>query len=222
MSSPLSVILCLILTVNTSFSQTNKAQVVPWFFPGVIYQANKKIEIWGQYGYNYRQGIHALYLQSFIKTGRHFIFNPAYLYLNIQGPNGTRLQEHTLMNAVICTFKINQIVIDDRNMIWNRFRLYGKDIHFYRNRLRFALPFTTHRFLIKPYLFDEVTFSFNDGRFTRNRLAVGLSCKVTKWSLLDVTWLREYDKLNGNTNLFFVTGLLELSHRKVERNSQQK
>lgn len=221
MYSRLTLLFCLTVAVYNSFSQS-KETTVPWFFPGVIYKANPKLELWSQYGINYRQGIHALYLQGFIKTGRHFIINPAYLYLNIDRQNGSRLHEHTLMNAFIYTFNLNKLVVDDRNMFWNRFRLHEKDVHFYRNRLRMTWHVNTYPVEIKFYLFDEATFSFSDGSFTRNRLAVGLNCKIIQWLLLDVALLRERDTFNGNTNLLFVMAMLELPHHKVEQNSQHK
>ena len=210
MPSRILIVLILLFTGNAICSQPVKTQVVPWYFPGVIYKANSKLELWGQLGLNHKQHIHASYLQAFIKTGKHLTLNPAYLYLNIERPNGSHFNDHTLMNSVILNFSLSKLLIDDRNMIWNRFRRHEKDIHFYRNRLRFTWPLQTRTFLFKPYLFDEVTFSFNEGRFTRNRVAAGLNCKVTRWLLLDVTWLREQDRYNGPTNLLFIMTLIHL------------
>ncbi|WP_205514639.1 DUF2490 domain-containing protein [Longitalea arenae] len=194
-----------------SISQHAEGSVIPWYFPGISYKANSKLEWWGQYGLNPEQNMHAAWLQVFIKTGKHLTLNPAYLYLNIDRFNEGHLHDHTLMNSAIIHFSINKLTIDDRNMIWNRFRRKEKDLHFYRNRLRFTRPLQTRFMLIKPYLFDEVSFSFNDGRFTRNRLAAGISCKLNGWFLFDISWLREQDRYNGATNLLFIMAVVQLA-----------
>ncbi|GAO44087.1 hypothetical protein FPE01S_03_01270 [Flavihumibacter petaseus NBRC 106054] len=183
-------------------------------FPGINYKPDAKTAYWAQYGVSPPLHLQALYLQAYIKTGKHVILNPAYLYLNNKPPGQPRLQEHTLMNAVIVYFPVHRLVVDDRNMIWNRFRRYGKDLHFYRNRLRVSWPIPNRAVQLKPYLFDELTFSFTEGSFTRNRVAAGLVIKPARWFQLEVTWLREYNRYYNNVNLLFVMTTIELGENR--------
>src|SRR5688572_16396998 len=112
-------LLCLSSFINNSFSQSDETPLVAWFFPGVTYKVNSRLDLRGQYFFNHRQTVQAVYLQAFLKAGRHFIINPAYMYLNIDRNNGTPLDDHTLMSSVIYTFNINKLVVDDRNMLWS-------------------------------------------------------------------------------------------------------
>ncbi|HEX6431837.1 MAG TPA: DUF2490 domain-containing protein [Niastella sp.] len=168
----------------------------------------------GQFGINRSQSTNSVYLQAFIKAGRYITLNPAYLYLSYPGATDFRIREHTIMNAVIITIPFKHVLIEDRNLIWNRFRKDLQTLNFYRNRLRVFRSFTGASRTIKLYAFDEVSFFLNDCQFTRNRLAVGLACDIIPSFNVDVFFAREHDERNGRTNLIFIMGTLQLVKAK--------
>lgn len=150
----------------------------------------------------------AVYLQVFLKTGRHVTFNPAYLYLGRYGGGITTRHEHTFMNALIFSFAFRRWTIEDRNLLWNRFRQRAGDIHYYRNRFRVSFPMAGRSLVVKPYLFDEVFYWADRGRWSRNRIAAGISCDIRSRVNVDVFYAREQDRYLGPANLVFVMGTL--------------
>lgn len=212
---PACCFLCIfLLSERESIAQSDRTPTASWLLPGVSYQASPNLKLLGQYGVNDDQDINAVYLQGFIKAGKHITLNPAYLYLNFSGLNGLHSHEHTMMNAAIFAFSLNKIVIDDRNLIWNRFRNNAEDLHFYRNRLRVTWPLPWQAFPAKLYIFNEGFFFFNNGQWTRNRLAAGFTCDITRWFNADIFFLREHDKYSGKRNSLFVMGTIQLTHNK--------
>ncbi|WP_346316194.1 DUF2490 domain-containing protein [Chitinophaga sp. YIM B06452] len=146
--------------------------------------------------------MHAVYLQAYIKTGNHISFNPAYLYLGRDNPS--LLQEHTFLHGIIFSFPAGKLLIDDRNVLWNRFRGHSGDIHYYRNRLRLFLPLRYHS--IKPYVFGEAFYFFNRGRWSRKRIAGGVAGDVSERFSIDITYIHERDYYNGATHIVFIMG----------------
>src|SRR5262249_46299669 len=115
-----------------SFCQQSNA----WLLPGITYQDSSGLKFLAQYGANPQQSLRAVYLQAFIKAGKHITFNPAYFYLKYTSAGDPHLYEHTMMNAIIFTVPLKHFIIEDRNLIWNRFRKKREDLHYYRNRIR--------------------------------------------------------------------------------------
>jgi len=196
------------------FGQNNKTPTASWILPGVTYQASARLKLSAQFGVNQYQRLSAIYLQAFIKAGKNIILNPAYLSINTSISNGIQVKEHTFMNAVVFNLSLKKILIDDRNLLWNRFRVKGEDFHFYRNRLRVTIPFKLRSNAAKIYVFDEASYFINRGRWSRNRLAFGFGYDVTNWLNADVSFVRESDVFNGKLNLLFIMGTIQLSHRQ--------
>lgn len=205
-------LLVLLIPAFTSiaFCQNNGAETSIWYLPGITWQDSAGHRLMGQFGINRPQSINAVYIQAFIKAGRYITLNPAWLYLNFPGT----MHEHTIMNAVIITIPFRHLLIEDRNLIWDRFRKNLPDLHFYRNRLRVFRPFTLAAHTIKLYAFDEVSFFLNDCQFTRNRLAAGLAYDINPSFTVDVFYAREHDRINGRSNLIFIMGTLQLSRKR--------
>ena len=112
------------------FGQNNKTPTASWILPGVTYQASARLKLSAQFGVNQYQRLSAIYLQAFIKAGKNIILNPAYLSINTSISNGIQVKEHTFMNAVVFNLSLKKILIDDRNLLWSRFRVTGEDFHF--------------------------------------------------------------------------------------------
>lgn len=210
----LLIVFWLLVFTKNLFCQNNRAKESIWFLPGIAYHDSSRLRVIGQFGINPSQSVKAVYVQAFIKTGKNITFNPAYLYLNYPGAGDSRVHEHSIMNAAIISIPLKHFLIEDRNLIWNRFRQNQEDLHFYRNRLRVICPFKLVSRTIKLYAFDEVWLFMNDCRFTRNRLALGLAYDIIPSFNIDVFFAREHDERNGKTNLLFIMGTLQLSRNK--------
>ncbi|MDI1321225.1 MAG: DUF2490 domain-containing protein [Algoriphagus sp.] len=209
-----SLLLLLTYLKVCCFAQNSKTKTASWILPSVTYQASPSVKFSAQFGINHYQRLKIFYLQTFIKSGKWIILNPSYLYINRSILNGIHIKEHTLMNSVIFNLSLNKILVDDRNVLWNRFRVEGQDFHFYRNRLRVTLPFSFKGKDAKIYVFDEASYFFNRARWSRNRIAVGVGYDVTKWLNTDISFVHEADVYNGKLNLFFITGTIQFFHKQ--------
>jgi hypothetical protein len=192
------------------YAQRTETPLAAWYFPGATWQASPHLKVSGQYGINPNQHLQAGYLQLFLKMGRHITYNPAYLYLGSYGAGSPPLQEHGLMNGLIFPFSVKSFLIEDRNILWNRFRSGAEDLHIYRNRFRLLLPLAARPLVVKPYVFDEVFYLFNRGRWSRNRVAVGVAIDIGHWLNVDLSYIRELDHYNGSLNMVFIMGTLSL------------
>jgi hypothetical protein len=186
-------------------AQTDKTITAAWILPGVLYQPSSTVKLSGQFGYFDYQQIKAVYIQAFIKANKYIILNPGYLSLVIPHANEREVIEHTLMNAVIFTVPLNKLLLDDRNLVWNRFIADAEDLHFYRNRLRITWPFKLGTSDTKIYAFDEGTYFFNRSKWSRNRLAIGFGYDIVRWFNIDVCYVLQRDTFNGRLNLFFIS-----------------
>jgi len=195
-------------------AQIGATPTAVWILPGVIYQTPKQLKFSCQYGINSNQSINAIYAQAFINKGKHVTLNPAYLYLRSSPPGARHQHEHGFMSAVILSLPLKQILIDDRNLIWNRFRQGTASYHIYRNRFRIVKPFTWKSCGWKVYAYDEGWFFINKGQWTRNRLAAGFTCDVISWFIVDVSFVRQHDKTSGKMNLLFIMGTIQLMHKR--------
>ena len=182
-----------------------------WAFPGLGWQQSAALRFTAQYGYNPQLDMHAVYLQAFLNTGRHVTLNPAYLYLDKRGSAAT--PEHTFMPAVIFSYPLGKFSIEDRNLFWIRLRNQTEDIYYYRNRLRLFLPITTRPLTMKAYLFDELFYFVDRGRWSRNRIAGGLIFDWTRRFNLDVSYVREQDHYGGGMNYIVVMGIVRFTNR---------
>ncbi|WP_276486159.1 DUF2490 domain-containing protein [Paraflavitalea pollutisoli] len=184
-----------------------------WAFPGISWQSKHHQRITAQYGYNPQWNMHAAYVQAFLPINKHITLNPGYLYLQRNRP---RLEEHGLMPAIIFTWSIRQLIIDDRNLYWLRIRHAAEDIQLYRNRLRISYSISAGPLTIKPYCYVEVFYLFNPGRWTRNRVAPGISVDLAHRFNLDISFNRELDYFNGRSNLIFLMSTVSLNRRTTK------
>lgn len=204
----------------TGFAQRDARPTFAWYLPGVSYKHSESLRFTAQVGVATPQPTNAVYLQSFIRAGKYLTLNPAYLYLRNAPSNGKRLQEHTLMNAVIINVPLGNFLIDDRNMVWNRFRKHTDDIHFYRNRLRVGWTYTALPQHPRLYVYDEVFYLFNTGAWVRNRIAVGVMCDLFHWFNLDVSYVRQADKGTKGLDLFFIMAVIQLKRQGMNESGK--
>lgn len=181
-----------------------------WFMTGVSYKYSAATTLQAQLIYLSRREALAIYGQALIKKGKHIILNPGYLYL---APRATGTAEHTLINGVIFTAQIGKLLLNNRNVIWNRFRHKQDHLHFYRNRLRLAWPVLIGRSAGKLYIFDEGFYSFNLGKWNRNRWAMGYEHSVLAFLNLDMAFMRQKDNNGAVANLFLVMCTVKLARK---------
>ncbi|TWV99107.1 hypothetical protein [Chitinophaga pinensis] len=89
---------------------------------GCIPESIRKDSLFGELGYNryYRAGL--AYMQAYITIHKNVVLNPGYLYFIYKRPGQPYGQEHFVMPAVIFQIPVRKILIEDRNMLWNRIR----------------------------------------------------------------------------------------------------
>ncbi|ACU61807.1 DUF2490 domain-containing protein [Chitinophaga pinensis] len=212
----LKAYLLLFLTLYSSICIYSQQQptTTAWVIPGITYQHAERLKLSAQYALSTHQHTHLLYLQSYIGISKYVILNPAYLYINYHPPAGPVIPEHSFMTGCLLTTKLNRIILEDRNVIWNRFRQHAADMHIYRNRLRLTWPLPGKLQQTRIYSFDETWILINEKRWMRNRIAAGVSSDVLPWFNLDMSYAYEQDKVNGGLNIFFIMGTIQLSRKQ--------
>jgi hypothetical protein len=210
----LAVICPALITIG--FAQRETRPTFAWYLPGVSYKHSPSLRFTAQVGVATPQPTNAIWLQSYIRAGKYITLNPAYLYLRSAPSNGTRLHEHTLMNSVIINVPLKNFLIDDRNMVWNRFRQHADNIHFYRNRLRVGYSFAKLPQHPRLYVYDEVFYLFNTGTWVRNRVAAGFACDLFQRFNIDISYVRQAEKGTRGMDIFFIMGFFQLKRRGVE------
>ena len=205
--------ICTFVPQTILHSQNDDPPTAIWVLPGISLQNDKNFKILGQAGRNSLQGIDAIYIQSFIKAGKHITLNPAYLFLDFSTPGLRPTHEHTLLNSVIISFNMKSMTLEDRNMIWNRFRKDREDAHYYRNRFRIIQPLKWKSCEIRLYIYNEAWFFLNDFRWTRNRLSGGIAYDLVKWFTLDISFVRQHDNSSGKMTLVFLMGTFQLFYK---------
>lgn len=196
-------LLCaLLLAATWSHAQQLHDARSLWLFPGVNWKYSAKNSVLAQAGYNPLAHMDLLWVQAFLKVHPNITLNPGYLYLGWVTP-GPVFHEHTLTNGVIFSTPIRKWYVEDRNLLWDRFRSTGEHTNFYRNRLRVYLPPVSEHFPLKPYVFDEAFYFIDRGLWSRNRAAVGALYAAKHYSI-DVFYAREHDHYKGDTNMLFV------------------
>jgi hypothetical protein len=204
------LLIVLLLMLQYVVYAQKRTPTAAWWFPGVSWHASKNVRLQAQLGYNHYLRMGILYPQVFITVHKNIILNPAYIYALQKRDDAPTVQEHWLFNAIIFQVARKQLLIDDRNMLWNRFTVDAPARHYYRNRLRVAQSFKAWGTTTRLYAYDEIFYLFNDKKLSRNRVALGVSSELTSHTYVDVTYIRQWDRYAGHLNLFFITGTWQL------------
>lgn len=185
-------------------AQQQDDPVAVWLLPGAFLKVSKKVSLFGELGYSryYRAGLG--YMQAYITVHKNIVLNPGYMYFIYKRPGQAYRQEHFVMNAVIAQVTLGKVLIEDRNMLWNRIRTDNSPLHYYRNRFRVTWSFQLWATEAKLYGYDEGFYSFNNHSWSRNRLAAGTSYDVMRHTNIDITYIRQWDRTAGWLHLFFI------------------
>jgi hypothetical protein len=87
---------------------------------------------------------------------------------------------------------------EDRNRIERRFREGRENIWMYRNKLSFAIPTNWSRFIIQPYLADEIFVNLDARELYRNRLAGGFKGQLAEHLRIDAYYLWQSSRKGEN------------------------
>ncbi|UFH57551.1 DUF2490 domain-containing protein [Spirosoma sp. KNUC1025] len=153
-----------------------------------------------QPGWNPQLAVGLLYVQSTVKATRWLDINLGYMFLSLPGQENN---ESTLLNGITLRFRVSKLLIDNQNLIWNRFRSIHDSYHFDRNRLRIFRELTGQRVKFSPYLYEETWFYFADKTMTRNRTGLGVLVTIKSRISCDLLYTKQWDRVDGNSTVFF-------------------
>jgi hypothetical protein len=206
------VLIALLISRPHLSSGQGEAPIAAWLLPGTSWHPAKEVRLLGQLGYNHYFGMGIFYPQGFITVHKNIVLNPAYIYAIHKNKGNATAQEHYLMNAIIFQASKNNLSIDDRNMLWNRFTVGDRPKHYYRNRLRVMQSFKVLSSTLRLYGYDEVFLLFRFKNPARNRVAFGISSDLTSHLNVDVTYVRQSDRYSGTLNLFFLVAIWQFNN----------
>jgi len=204
----------LILSVIPCTAQDEGTPTGVWLMPGVSYQVSPKFRVLQQFGYNDYLNGYLIYPQGYFQLNKHLTLVGAYLFVMRKFDDRKDYKENDAIVSGIYNGNIGRVAIDDRNMFQNVFDNNGRRRHYYRNRLRVGYPFQLFKNPIKPYVFDEGYYFFNDGLWSRNRLGAGFIYTYKQLLSLDLSYMHQADAFSGNMNIVFAQLTLILPHKK--------
>lgn len=200
------ILAILLLVPSHLYAQKQHAPVAAWLLPGASWKVSDKVNLRGELGYSDYFNAGLGYMQAYITINKYIVLNPGYIYFIYKSHGQPYRQEHFLLNAITLQLPLGQLLIDDRNMVWNRIRTDDGPLHYYRNRFRMTWSFRVWSAETTLYGYNEAFYSFNDHYWSRNRLAIGSSHDVLKKLHLDITYIRQWDRVSGRLHLFFMMG----------------
>jgi hypothetical protein len=188
-------------------AQKRSSGVDAWYFPGLTYQVTPATKLSAQAIWFGDAKAAGVLLRGFVKVSKHITLQPGYLFLS-EGVAGH--PEHGLFNGVIYNCKLWGLQLEDRNILWDRFRRDASAIHVYRNRLKVSRLFSIGDHAASVYAYDEAFYHFTEGLWSRNRLSVGCAYDVIKQLNLDLSYVHQGDHFSGSANLLWVMATVQL------------
>ncbi|KAA2243314.1 DUF2490 domain-containing protein [Chitinophaga agrisoli] len=184
-----------------------------WYLPGISYEASSRFRFVTQLGYSeYVKGFLA-YPQALYVPNKYLTLGASYFYYRSALIAGKPYTEHDVVGNVIGCLPLRKIVLEDRNQVFAALYSSAEKRQLYRNRLRLLVPYTLFRNQGKAYVFDEGFYLFNEGKWYRNRVAIGNSFDLQRWLNLDVTYIWQSDSFSGRLNMVFVALMVQLKRK---------
>jgi Protein of unknown function (DUF2490) len=137
---------------------------------------------------------------------RFFTFEPYYQYSVSDPISGSISHENRLAFATTVGTPWKRWQISDRNLGERRF-VENRRLWRYRNRVEIQRPIVVAKKQLGVFVWDEVFYGSDAGRWYRNRFALGAGQKISKRIAIDVYYLRQDDgySLPGNLNVLGMT-----------------
>lgn len=126
------------------------------------------------------------------KVHKYLTLSPGYLHIATQPTPHRKAFENRLGVAATLQFPLGRFTLTDRNLFERRLREPLNSTR-YRNRLQIAHPLKLGGLEVNAYLANEVFYDWSLKGWTRNRLAAGVTRRVTKNLTLDLYYMRQMD-----------------------------
>lgn len=212
-SALILIFLNLVINCMPVKAQVKSTPTATWFMPGISYQWTSRFRLLDQVGINPSQHSQFNFAQGFYDLNHHFTLYSGYFFYHASD-NGYR--ENDGFIGGIYNFRLEKLVVDDRNVLNLIFPDQGMQKNYYRNRLRIGYPMLLGSRAAKFYVFDEGYYLFEEHRFSRNRAAAGMSYNLSKQLNTDFSYWRQRDHYSGSINYFFVQLTVNLDHHPLD------
>ncbi|MCF2518786.1 DUF2490 domain-containing protein [Dyadobacter sp. CY351] len=179
-----------------------------WLMPTLQFNVSDSAAINLQPGWNPQQGMFFIYANSVLKVNRLLDINLGYLFLDLPERNN---DESTFMNGATLKLGSRKFMLENRNLIWNRFRTLKDSKHYDRNRARLFYHIKFDHYKISPYVVDEFWIYLNEIHLARNRVGAGVSLAVVDKLNLDFSYVRQSDRSGDKLHLFFLVLIKSLN-----------
>jgi hypothetical protein len=157
-----------------------------------------------------RLNANAAMVMGMINLNKNISLSPAYTFVDVPPVNGFRYQEHSILGSASFSLPLKHFVVDDRNMIQQRFRRNLSDLTFYRNRLRVTYSTKIKKMPFRLFAFDEVYYDATGGIWNRNRWSGGTAIFLFGFLYSECAYVRETNKDSRNRDMLNISFLITL------------
>lgn len=144
-----------------------------------------------------------------LKLHKHLTLSPSYTHIATQPTPDRKDFENRLNFAATIHFPLGRFAISDRNLFERRLREPSSSTR-YRNRLVIEHPLTIDNHRFNVYLSDEVSYDWSLRGWTRNRLATGITRRISKSLTLDLYYMRQMDGRSRPGNIHIIGSLFRI------------
>ncbi|WP_160139993.1 DUF2490 domain-containing protein [Chryseobacterium sp. c4a] len=201
-------LLNLFLTFSTIIIYAQEGRWAPWIMPAVIHRFDQKFSLMGQLAYTPYQNSTFIYLLGTYKLNKNISLSGGYFRLDAEPKDGIHYSENDAVFSGIISVPIHHISLEYRNMSMAVFPEKQNVKLYNRNRLRLiANDFSR---IVKPYVFWEEYYSFNEGNWYRNRKSIGFLAHTSPKTQVDIAYILQGQNQERSLHLLFVQFLITI------------
>lgn len=207
------VVAAILIAIHAS-AQENYIQTATWIMPGISWTYSNKMRLFTQVGINDYQDMAYVFTQGFYSLNKHITVSAGHSYLQSDG--SVNFRQHDILAAAAFSHSFGKIIVEDRNMFKKMLISNNPSTHVYRNRIRAGYPFSLYSNKGSIYVVDEGYYSLDNGRWSRNRIGLGINYTLSQNINLDVSYLRQKDVISGRINLIFIQLTSDFQSKKTK------
>ncbi len=198
------LLLFLILSIYNLYPQEqNRDHFSPWLMPAIVYKPTAKFSLFNQLAYSPYKNSAFLYVLGTYKINNSVTLGGGYFLYTLKNNQNKTYIENDLILSSIFSIPIPLFLIEYRNMNMFIFPENLRMQYYSRNRLRLITQDKLISKNIKPYIYMEEYYNFNEKQWFRSRKGLGVLVKTSENTQLDISYIFQQQRNIRDLHLMF-------------------